>query len=121
MDLRKRVLAACDVGHRTRDVARTFDVSESWVRRMKQRRREAGDDAVPAPRPKKNGRYPLLDEQDRLRLREAVDAKSDATLEELRQTLGLSVSLPTLWRALRELRITFKKRASSPTSRTART
>jgi transposase len=42
MDLRKRVLAACDDGHGTKQVAETFGVSSSWVRRLKQRRRELG-------------------------------------------------------------------------------
>jgi len=43
MDLRERVIAACDRGQRTKDVAKTFGVSPSWVRRLKQHRRERGD------------------------------------------------------------------------------
>jgi transposase len=31
MDLRRRVLAMCDAGRTTREVARVFDVSEPWV------------------------------------------------------------------------------------------
>ncbi|MBE7507670.1 MAG: hypothetical protein HS101_15480 [Planctomycetia bacterium] len=42
MDLRKRVLAACDAGHGTTRVAKSFEVSPAWVRRLKQRRRELG-------------------------------------------------------------------------------
>ena len=36
VDLRRRVLAACDAGQPTLAVARRFDVSPAWVRRLKQ-------------------------------------------------------------------------------------
>jgi hypothetical protein len=39
---RGEVLAACDAGKGTREVALLFVVSESWVRRIKQERRESG-------------------------------------------------------------------------------
>ena len=42
---RRQVLAACDAGGGTREVALRFDVSESWVRRIKQVRREQGKTA----------------------------------------------------------------------------
>jgi transposase len=42
---RREVLVACDTGGRTREVATWFDVSESWVRRIKQERRELGKTA----------------------------------------------------------------------------
>lgn len=37
---RAEVLAACDSGQGTREVALAFNVSKSWVRRVKQERRE---------------------------------------------------------------------------------
>ena len=52
MDLRKRVLADCDAGRSTRQVAMKYRVSESWVRRLKQRRRESGEIAPRSPRNK---------------------------------------------------------------------
>jgi transposase len=39
-EFRRAVLAACDAGGRTRAVAQRFHVSEAWVRRIKQERRE---------------------------------------------------------------------------------
>lgn len=42
MDLRQRVIDACDSGLGTSEVAETFSVSQAWVRRLKQRRRETG-------------------------------------------------------------------------------
>ena len=41
-EFRRDVLAACDAGEGTRAVALRFGVSESWVRRIKQERREQG-------------------------------------------------------------------------------
>ena len=41
-EFRRDVLAACDAGQGTREVATKFGVSESWVRRIKQVRRESG-------------------------------------------------------------------------------
>ena len=51
MDLLERVLADCDDGMETRQVAVKYRVSESWIRRLKQRRRETGETA---PRPCRN-------------------------------------------------------------------
>ena len=43
MEFRRDVLTACDAGGATREVAVRFCVSESWVRRIKQDRRETGN------------------------------------------------------------------------------
>ena len=40
IEFRCGVLAACDRGRCPREVATYFNVSESWVRRVKQERRE---------------------------------------------------------------------------------
>ena len=42
MDLRERVLSDSDAGMQTAQVAEKYSVSKSWVRRLKQRRRESG-------------------------------------------------------------------------------
>ena len=39
---RQRVLADCDGGMEARQVAVKYRVSESWIRRLRQRRRESG-------------------------------------------------------------------------------
>src|SRR5581483_5597839 len=92
LDLRQRVLADCDRGLNTRVVATKYAVSESWVRRLKQRRRECSE---VAPRTQQRGPDPSwLAYADRLRA--AVQQTPDATLQELRAQLGLSVALSTL-------------------------
>ena len=103
-DLRKRVLVDCDAGMKTRAVARKYSVSESWVRRTKQERRETGK---VAPLPFNGGRKPIID---RSKLAEQVKATPDATLAELRTALGWSVSLSAIHQALAGLKITLKKR-----------
>jgi transposase len=118
LDLRKRVLARCDAGHGTKQVAQEFDVSPAWVRRLKQRRRERNTIAPVARRMPDQHK---LKEDDRRELRQLIDQNPDATLVELRKMLGGKASVVTVWRALRDLRLSLKKRASVLRSRTART
>ena len=51
VEVRAQVLAACDAGEGTRVVAMRFGVSEAWVRRVKQQRRETGQIAPKTPPP----------------------------------------------------------------------
>lgn len=115
MDLRERVLADCDAGLGTRATATKFKVSPAWVRRLKQHRRERGD---VAPR---NGGGSRGHKIDRGRLAALVAEQPDATLVELRDRLGVSVTPWAICKALRELELTYKKSRSAPPSRTART
>src|SRR5690349_19692106 len=112
-DLRQRVLAAVDEGQPRLTIARLFRVSASWIRRLCQRRRETGSTA---PRPHGGGRPPKLDAARLRRLRELVERQPDATLAELRGRLAAPVSLMTVCRALRRLRLPLKKSRSRPPS-----
>lgn len=118
MDLRRRVLAACDAGRGTKTVAELFGVSPSWIRRLKQRRREWG---TIKPLPRNSGRKPKLTGSDRERLAALVADQPDATLQELRERLGTAVDLSTVCRALRALGLTLKKSPCMPASRSGRT
>ena len=118
MDLRERVLAACDDGLGTADVAETFAVSESWVRRLKQRRRETGSAAPRAPA--RHGPAPVLTPQAE-RLRTLVRDHPGETAADYRDRLGRDVAAVTVWRMLRRLGLTFKKSRCAPASRTAPT
>ena len=115
LDLRSRVLADCDAGHSNDEVARKYDVSAAWIRRLKQRRRETGSieprvHRVPPPR------LTAYAEQ----LQELVEQRPDATLEELRQALGIQASLSSFCRALQRLRLTVKKKYSKLRNRIGR-
>jgi transposase len=117
IDLRRRVLKDCDAGVGTRAVAAKFSVSESWVRKLKQQRRQTGSiaplTATPGPKPTLE---PHAD-----RLRELVRAEPDLSAEEYRDRLGVDVAAVTVWRALRRLGLTHKKSPSGPPSRTGPT
>jgi transposase len=55
------------------------------------------------------------------RLRSAVADDPNRTLEELRAHLGVRVAIGTLWQALTDLRISWKKNRPGRPSGTART
>ena len=60
MDLRKRVVRACDEQIGTRvEIAEMFGVSTAWIRRLLQRRRETGDFSA---RPRGGRRFGAFDE-----------------------------------------------------------
>ena len=116
LDLRERVVAACDEGVETRaEVAERFSVSESWIRRLLQRRRETGS---LAPKPRGGGQPPAFDAEAAGRLRQAVAADPDATLKELAVAGGVACSTSAVDRAPRRLGITRKKSRSGPRNRT---
>lgn len=117
MDLRERVWADCQAGMKTPAVAQKYSVSPAWVRRLKQRHKATGS---LAPRPPSTGRPVILAPHDS-RVRELVHANPDATLAELRQQLGVNVSISALSNYLRRLKFSFKKRSSVPPSRTGPT
>ncbi len=117
MDLRVRILADCDAGMTTPAVAAKYTVSASWVRRLRQRRRETGETA---PRPQRHGPRPIRQTHADA-LRQSVKDHPDDTLAEHRERLGLDVSLSTLWRAFDALGLSLKKKLLTPPSKIGRT
>jgi transposase len=108
MDLRQRIAAAIDHGEGSlREIARRFRVSLSFIARLLRRRRQTG---TLEPKPHGGGHPPALDHDGRERLRELVRQHPDATLEELRQQLGVACSRSALARALEKLRLTRKRK-----------
>jgi transposase len=117
IDLRERVVAACDARDGTREqIAARFSVSVAWVRKLIRQRRETGSIA---PKPRGGGRAPAFDAEAARRLREAVRADDDATLGELARAAGISCCASAVHRALARLGITRKKRRGGRPSRTA--
>ena len=103
---RREVLAACDAGEGTRAVALRFGCSESWVRRVKQERRERGK-TEPCPTRQRTPRWLVLKDD----IEQLVEAQPDATLQELKDRLQTELSRQTLCRALRQLKLTYKKKS----------
>lgn len=112
-DLRDRIVRAGERGMATAEIARVFDVSPAWVRRVKQRLRDSGEAS-----PRKMG-SPGVRKIDRERLAELVREQPDATLKELRERLGVRCAESAICTVLKKLGLSFKKRRSMRPSRTA--
>lgn len=106
MDFRRSVIKACDRGHSTREVAEQFDVSESWVRRLKQRRRERG---TIEPLPNNGGRKRKITEVHRNQLKQWLCEEPGLTLAQLQKRLSVDVTLPAIHYVLVDMKLTFKK------------
>jgi transposase len=107
-DLRERVVAAVDHAEGSqREIARRFRVSPTFVFRLLRRRREAG---TLDPKPQGGCPPPSLGSDDLQCLAELIGTQPDATLEPLRDRGGFECSLTTLWRALRGMGLTRKKK-----------
>ena len=120
MDLRERALLDSDAGMKAADVAVKYRVSGSWVRLLKQRRRETGE---VAPRVQRHGRRRMLEphllEPHLHTLAALIAEQPDRTLAELKDALGTPASLATIWRAVAALDVTVKK--NGPALRTRST
>ncbi len=120
-DLRDRVLSATAEGSSARGAAERFGIgiktATEWVRRA----RETGETTARRQGQPKGSR---LDEHEAF-LRGVVAETDDITLAEmqvrLREERGVTVGITTLWRFFDSRGLTFKKRAFTPRSRTART
>ena len=116
VEFRRLVLADCDAGLGTTATARKFGVCPAWVRRLKQHRRERDGDIAP-----RTGGGSKPGKVDRAKLAELVRARPDATLLELADGLGVACAKSAIWKALRQLKLSYKKSRSAPPSRTAPT
>jgi transposase len=115
MEFRIAVASDYDLTGSSIETAETFGCSESWVRRLIQRRRETDSLELPPPKRPDTSK---LDEADLEHLATLIKAKPDMTLAELAEALGHKVSVPTVWRATTQrLGLRLKKRPSTPPSR----
>jgi transposase len=114
-DLRQRILAAVDnhEGSR-RKLATRFAVNVSTITRLLQLRRQTGSSQ---PRPHAGGVSPTLDQDGLERLRGLVEQTPDATLEALKQQLGISGSRMIVCRALQKLGLPLKKKSKHAAER----
>ena len=119
MDLRERVVAACDAREGTREqIAERFAISDRWIRKLLRQRRDTGSIA---PLPRNPGRKRALNNRQVERLGRLIQKRPDATLKELRKSLGVKISIAALDRAIRRLDVTLKKSRSWRRSRSDRT
>jgi transposase len=114
VEFRHRVIALTADGKTTSEIAKVLGTSDTWVRSIKALHK-AGQPIEPKSRA--NKRKSLAErEGDRIRARVAV--KPGSTLEDLKRDLKLETTIPNLWLALKQLKISLKKKRSTPPSRT---
>lgn len=115
VDLRERVLADCDAGMRTKEVAAKFVVSPAWVRRLKQKRRETGSIAS---HPRSGGRPAIIVGKRRERLKQLLAEHPDATVDELHRRLRLKCCRSTVHNTVIAMGLSYKKSHSVPANKT---
>lgn len=117
LDLRERIAAALDAHEGSQpEIARRFRVSVSFITRLRKRRRQTGS---LAPAPHGGGHPPALDPTGQEALRRLVREQPDATLEELAGRVGVPCGRMAIFRALRKLKITRKKKSLHAAERDA--
>jgi transposase len=118
MDYRRVVAAAYDECESSAEVAEQFGCSESWVRRLIQRRREGG---TLEPFQRKSPDQRAYDDADEQKIRELIREQPDATLAEVAALLAKPVHLCTVSRTLGRLGLPRKKSPRMPPSKIDRT
>jgi transposase len=115
IQFRVAVAAAYDECGSSIEVAEQFRCSESWVRRLIQRRSATGSlEPLTPKRPDAR----KLDEDDLVQLSRLIAQKPDMTLGELAEAMDYKASVPTVWRATQKLGLPLKKRPRTPPSKT---
>src|SRR3954451_11789172 len=114
-DLRQRILDAVDNNEGSRrKLAARFKVNTSTITKLLRLRRQTGSYE---PRPHAGGVAPPLDGDALQRLRRLVEETPDATLEALRQEMGISGSRMIICRALQKLGLPLKKKSPHASER----
>lgn len=111
LDLRRRVVSAYEKGEGTiAEIAERFDVGQTFLKKMLRQKRETGS---LERLPQRAGAKRALSQEDQRWLAKRIKEKPDATLQELQEGLSeekeVDVSLTTVCRELKELRLGVKK------------
>jgi len=115
MDLRERVVQACDDGDDTQgNVALRFGVSLAWVKKLLLQRKRTGSIA---PATYVRGRKAIFRDEKLEQLKALVQQTPDATLAELLEQSGGQGSIMAVFRGLERLNSRRKKNPSELPSR----
>ena len=112
VEYRHRIIALLEQAMTPSEIAEVLGVTASWVRSIRQRH-EAGESLdIKSTANKRTS----LAEREGERIRARLAEKPGSTLEDLRRDLKLETSIPNLWKALKQLKISFKKSRFRPRS-----
>ena len=109
IDLRKRVLAACDRREQTiTEITKQFQVSRRWIEKLRKRRTESG---TIAPAERTQGRKPAFVGNMLKELDELVESQCDITLAEVKEHFAgrINCSLQAIANNLKRLGWGYKK------------
>lgn len=119
LDLRERIVAACDAKEGTREeVAKRFKVSLGMVKKLLAQRARTGD---LRSRYRYCGRKAKLMPERGREMKQLVAAEPDLTLAEIKQRLGLECTVAAIHWVLAKMGLTYKKRRSMRPNRTGPT
>jgi transposase len=116
-DVCAKIAQACDEGTASRrQLARQFHVSVAFIQKMLRRRRLTGRFTAAHT----GGRHSLLDAAALAFVARLIREQNDLTLAELCERVAaerdVRVSVPTMYRAVRRLRLPYKKSSYTPLS-----
>lgn len=111
LEVRKHIIEAYERGVSANDLTAAYGYSRATVYNLIKQWKETGS---VEPRTSTRGRKPKITEGDVRRIDEAIKARPDITLKEIRDELGLPIHISHISRIVRgELGYTFKKRLST--------
>jgi transposase len=119
MDYRRAVARAYDECGSSIEVSEQFGCSQSWVRRLVQRRRERG--TLEPGRSARRGDQRTYGDEDEAKIRELIRSRPDATLAEVAEALAKPASLATVSRTPGRLDLPRKKSPRTRPSKAGRT
>lgn len=119
LDLRQKIVDTYTDGNLTQpQLAKQFRVAYSFVRKLIKQYRETGD-IHPKQRLEQSPTKLNIDQLNSLKL--IVEANNDATLAELCDLLelkvGVRIGVTTMFRMVKKLNLTLKKKRCTPTNR----
>jgi transposase len=113
MDLRvwNALVQRKENGETVEDIAKRFEVSQQWIYKLQRR---FADEKTLEPKPHGGGRPLKVSGELEERLCDKLLEQPDASLAELRDHLSISGSIMVIFRALKRLGITRKKKRCMP-------
>ena len=107
-EARKLLIQALETSHNVREVARNYGVNRSTVYRLKKRLDETGSIET---RTYLRGRKPSLTPEEVENINQLVQNRPDITMDEIIETLHLTVSNETVRKTVRQLGYRRKKKS----------
>ena len=118
LDLRQRILSTYDEGRSTREkVSERYRVSLGMVKKLLAQRKRTGDIGS---RYRYSGRKPYFTASHRTQLGNLIQKQPDMTLEQMREKLSLSCTIPAIYYVLKDMGLSYKKNATRQRARQRR-